>query len=219
MDEFGHGTAMAANLLAVARGCTFSFVKYEGLRPNDNYSHSFPVAGFMAAVQYQTPKIITCSWGVFTTADRDQLTLEAVDAVDNGIVVLFAAGNKGFGENSGNGIPITHPNIISVGGAYPKENGEFEASNFANSYDSVIYPSPQRHCPDVVGLVGKDPLPAALIMLPTQPGSDMDGMFSGHYPVVMACNQAMAGWSPAAPRPQLRRWPERPRCYSRSTLP
>ena len=177
-DEFGHGTAMAANLLAVARGCTFSFVKCEGLRPGDDSSQSFPVAGFMAAVQHQTPKIITCSWGVFITADRDQVTLEAVEAVANGIVVLFAAGNKGSGENSGNGIPITHPNIISVGGAYPKQKGGFEASNFANSYDSVIYTSPQRHCPDVVGLVGKKPLPAALIMLPTQPGSIMDRIFA-----------------------------------------
>ena len=188
-DEFGHGTAMATNLLAVAPGCTFSFVKCEGKKANDpNFYHSYPLAGFMAAVQNQNPDIITCSWGVFCPTDRKAVTLEAVDAVARGIVVLFAAGNEGCDENSGNAIMITHPDLISVGGAFPIapiEGGGFRASNFANSYDSVLYTNPQRHCPDVVGLVGEGQLPAALIMLPTQPGSTLDGMFSQfyqHYP-------------------------------------
>ena len=62
-DEFGHGTAEAANLLAVAPGITFSFVKY-----SDGWSNSFPVTGFQRAVQNQNPDIITCSWGTLDAA-------------------------------------------------------------------------------------------------------------------------------------------------------
>lgn len=180
-DEYGHGTAMAANVLAGAPGCTFSFVKCDGFPAGGGLFQSFPLAGFMSAVQNQNPDIITCSWGVFSTADRNAVTLQAVDAVARGIVVLFATGNKGCDENSGNGKMITHPNLISVGGGFPiapNYGGGFRASNFANSYDSVIYTNPQRHCPDVVGLVGEGDLPAALIMLPTQQKCILDCIFS-----------------------------------------
>jgi subtilisin family serine protease len=162
-DEVGHGTAEAANVLAVAPGATFSFVKYSG--PGINA----PLAGFQAAVQRQNPRIITCSWG---TVGRDPaLHLEVANAVANGIVVIFAAGN-GHTETT-TVVPIAHPSVISVGGAYPIQGGGFRASNYASSYDSVIYSNPQRHCPDVVGLVGETPN-AALIMLPTEPNNRMD---------------------------------------------
>ncbi len=163
-DEYGHGTAEAANVLGVAPGAAFSFVKY-----SDGGANSFPLAGFQSAVQNQNPDIITCSWG--TVGSSPALHLEAANAVANGIVVVFAAGNGH--TDAGVVKPIAHPSIISVGGAYPINGGGFRASNYASSYDSVIYTSPQRHCPDVVGLVGETPR-AVLIMLPTEPDNSMD---------------------------------------------
>jgi hypothetical protein len=170
-DEYGHGTAEAANVLAVAPGCTFSFVKDSGYDQFGNWL-SFPLAGFQAAVQNQNPDIITCSWG--TGAIDNALLLDIGNAIDNGIVVIFAAGN-GHTDDPGSWYAksVTHPNLISVGGAYPIQGGGFRASNYSSSYDSFIYTNPQRHCPDVVGLVGETPR-ACLIMLPTEPNNDMD---------------------------------------------
>jgi hypothetical protein len=165
-DEYGHGTAEAANALALAPGCTFSFVKAGQFL-------EYSLAGFQAAVQHQNPDVITCSWGI-GEPDRTTLLLEVANAVSNGTVVIFAAGN-GHTEAYGT---VTHPNLISVGGAYPVQGGGFRASNYSSSYDSVIYTNPQRHCPDVVGLVGETPR-ACLIMLPTEPNNDMDQDLAG----------------------------------------
>ncbi len=174
-DEYGHGTAMAANVLAVAPGCTFSFVKYS------NGGGSFPLAGFQAAIQHQNPDVITCSWGTYGIDNA--LVLEIVNAVANGIVVIFAAGN-GHTDNPAAGVTtVAHPDLISAGGAYPIQGGGLRASNYASSYDSFIYTNPQRHCPDIVGLVGEKPR-ACLIMLPTEPGNAMDNNLasSGAFP-------------------------------------
>ncbi len=169
-DEFGHGTAEAANALAVAPGCTFSFVKY-----SNGDGGNFPLAGFQAAVQHQNPNIITCSWG--TGGIDNSLLLEIANAIASGIVVIFAAGN-GHTDNPAAWVTsVTQPNSISVGGAYPIQAGGFQASNYASSYDSFIYTNPQRHCPDVVGLVGELPN-ACLIMLPTEPDDEMDNGLS-----------------------------------------
>lgn len=165
-DEYGHGTAEAANVLAVAPGATFSFVKY-----SDGAWSNFPLAGFQSAVQNQNPDVITCSWG--TLGFDNALHLEIANAVANGIVVVFAAGN-GHTDNTADAVQsIAHPNLISVGGAYPIQGGGFRASNYASSYDSFVYTNPQRHSPDVVGLVGETPR-AVLLMLPTEPDNEMD---------------------------------------------
>jgi hypothetical protein len=165
-DEYGHGTAEAANVLAVAPGCNFPFVKAGQFL-------EFALAGFQAAVQHQNPDIITCSWGI-QDPDRTTLLLEVANAVSNGIIVIFAAGN---GHTEADGV-VTHPNLISVGGSYPIQGGGFRASNYASSFESDIYTNPQRHCPDVVGLVGETSR-ACLIMLPTEPNNDMDQDLAG----------------------------------------
>ncbi len=167
-DEYGHGTAEAANIMAAAPECTFSFVK---IGKNIDY----PLAGFQAAVQYQNPDVITCSWGAY----EPQIFLEIVNAVANGIVVIFSAGN---GHTEDHGV-ITHPNLISVGGAYPIQGGGFRASDYSSSFESEIYTNPQRHIPDIVGLVGEQPM-ACLIMLPTEPNNTMDNKYTnfGSFP-------------------------------------
>lgn len=169
-DEHGHGTAEAANALAVAPKAKFSFVKLIG-KISDKW-YSYPLAGFQAAVQKQNPQIITCSWGV-DGSDQNLVLLEVANAVSKGIVVIFCTGN---GQIEADGV-ISHPNLISVGGAYPIEGDGFRASNYSSSFESVIYTNPQRHCPDVVGLVGERPN-ACLIMLPTEPNNFMDKNFA-----------------------------------------
>ena len=184
-DGEGHGTAMAANALAVAPGCNFSFVKYFGEKDSEegdkNKSNlNCPLAGFMAAVQHQNPDIISCSWGPTSPEDQAAVTFQAVAAVARGIVVVFAAGNYDTEDDDWkvDNFPVTHPNVISVGGAYPEEqypseDERFNATNYAASYDSVIWVNPQRHCPDVVGIIGKYP-GGNLIVLPTEPNCFWD---------------------------------------------
>jgi subtilisin family serine protease len=76
------------------------------------------------------------------------------------------------------------PDVISVGGVYVTKSGDgdlrMEASNYASSYDSPIYPG--RHVPDVCGLVGQQPA-GVYIMLPVPPGSVMDrNLADANYP-------------------------------------
>jgi serine protease AprX len=83
--------------------------------------------------------------------------------------------------NGHNGFPAQMPSVIAVGGVYLHEDlagGDFklEASDYASSFDSVIYPG--RHVPDVRGLVGMKPR-AIYIMLPVQPGDDIDQGLAG----------------------------------------
>ena len=170
-DEYGHGTAEAANILGVAPGAILSFVKY-----TDGSWNNFPLAGFQSAVQNQNPDIITCSWG---TASYDNLLhLEIVNAVAKGITVIFSAGN-GHTDNPGvwAGKSVSTPQLISVGGVYPINGGGFRASNYSSSFNSFIFTNPQRYCPDIAGLIGEQPK-GILIMLPTEPGNKMDKVFS-----------------------------------------
>ncbi|MCP4632830.1 MAG: S8 family serine peptidase [candidate division Zixibacteria bacterium] len=168
-DEVGHGTGIATNALAVAPGVDFISVKKDG----------DPLAGFQLAVA-QNPNIITCSWGYPIDrpgSSRDDLSTyklnleaEISAAVDDGIVVLFACGNGHYGW------PASMPEVIAVGGAYIDQYLNLEAASYASSFDSSIYPG--RHCPDVCGLCGMKPK-GIYIVMPTQPNSELDSLFSG----------------------------------------
>ena len=182
-DEVGHGTAEAANIFAVAPGATLSIVKA------NTDKISYPLAGLQLAKQYQNPQIITCSWGLLRPESDSEnptqhfpdpaLLLEITHAVRNGTVVVFSAGNKDTADDTRGDtrkISVSHPMVISVGGAYPLKGGGFRASNYASSFESCLYSDLSRHVPDVVGLVGEQPK-GILIMLPTQPWSVMDDGF------------------------------------------
>lgn len=183
-DNVGHGTGESANIFAAAPDIRLRPVK--GLVD--------PTGDFNVAVaSTPTPQIITNSWGYDidypgTILNPYLMTLEAAvaNAVASGIVVCFSAGNK-----TKQGFPASHPDVIAVGGVhvnYP--NLDLEASSYASSFDSSLYPG--RHVPDVCGLVGNQTAAgsAPLIMLPVQPGSGLDlsntgstsdgwGIFSG----------------------------------------
>jgi len=159
VDESGHGTGESANILALAPGCQLIPVKM-------NFVNT--IGAFNAAVALR-PDIISCSWGShspFTLSAADMVLEASVSAsVASGVTVVFAAGNGHAG------FPGQHPDVISAGGAYMDQNGNFEASNYASGFRSEIYPG--RHAPDLCGLVGQRPK-AIYIMLPVQPGDSID---------------------------------------------
>lgn len=173
-DEVGHGTAEAANIFAGAPNIDFVGVKMGG-----NATLAFKAAADLH------PAVMTNSWGYSIqgpTLPNFLKPLEAavIEAVrTRGITVCFSAGNGHYG------FPGQMPDVISVGGVYghPDVVGDdfrLEASNYASSFDSQIYPG--RHVPDVCGLVGMTPR-AIYIMLPVESNDQIDvGLGGPGYP-------------------------------------
>lgn len=179
-DSSGHGTGESANIFSAAPDIRLRPIK--GLVD--------PTGDFNVAVSSSpTPQVISNSWGYnidnrtwsqWKTANLNFYnylkTLEAAvaNAVASGIVVCFSAGNGQYG------FPGSHPDVISVGGVhinYP--DLDLEASNYASSFDSKLYPG--RHVPDFCGATGKratigGSIRAPSHMLPVQPGSSLDAI-------------------------------------------
>ncbi len=164
-DESGHGTGESANLLAVAPDVEFTMVKM---------SFTNSLGAFNAAVALG-PRVISCSWG----SDRSDPPLSAAQqalaaaialAVAEGIVVVFSAGNGHWG------FPGQHPDVVSAGGVFMDDTGGLQASTYASGFASRIYSG--RNVPDLSGLVGMVPR-AAYIMLPVEPGDDIDRDLAG----------------------------------------
>ncbi|MFC5832689.1 S8 family serine peptidase [Nonomuraea insulae] len=170
-DEHGHGTAEAANIFASARD-----VDFVGVKMGANATLAFKTASDLS------PAVMTNSWGYHLPGLATlpnflrPLELAVIEAVrERGITVCFSAGNGHVA------FPGMMPDVISVGGVFVDEtqvNGEFrlEASDYASSFDSLIYAG--RHVPDVCGLVGKAPR-ALYIMLPVEPGDEIDTTLAG----------------------------------------
>jgi hypothetical protein len=172
-DDNGHGTGESANIFAAAPDARLLPVK--GILD--------PSGSFNAAVSATPrPQVITNSWGYDNDAPGTSFPsalkpLEAAvaNAVANGIVVCFSAGNV-----QKRGWPGSHPDVISVGGVHVNYPGlTLEASSYASSFDSTFYPG--RHVPDLCGLTGRrveiDGVGRApSLMLPVQQGSDLDAV-------------------------------------------
>ncbi len=164
-DEHGHGTGESANVFAVAPDVNFTMVKI-------NFVNS--IGAFNAAVALR-PGIISCSWGSSVrtgplSAANQALAAAIANAVRQGIIVIFSAGNGQWG------FPGQHPDVISAGGAYMHPDGSFEATPYASGFASNIYHG--RNVPDVCGLVGLPPR-AQYIMLPVEPNDYLDRTLSG----------------------------------------
>jgi serine protease AprX len=196
-DEYGHGTAQAANIFAAAPDIDFIGIKYRySLSPNSsNMTLVFKTASDLY------PAVMNNSWGWpispgATSLPNQFRALEAaiIEAVNlRGITVCFSAGNNGMFS-----FPGMMPDVIAVGGVYAYEDlaGEdfkLEASNLASSFDSPIYPG--RHVPDVCGLVGMDPFPGTYIMLPVEPGDLIDLFCSGGAFLAQDETGANDGWA------------------------
>ena len=175
-DPLGHGTAMAANVVAVAPNAEL----WPYRASNDAGDLVAPLAGFMRAKADRPtddagngmPYVITCSWGAELSGplpssrgmDR-AMVVEIRDAIEQGIVVVFAAGN---GAHS---IEAQVPGVISAGAAYVDEHVAVIASDYGTAYASRW--QPDVAVPTVCGLVGMRPR-AAYIALPVPPGSVID---------------------------------------------
>lgn len=91
--------------------------------------------------------------------------LEILDAVEQGIVVVFSAGNGQFA------IEPQVPGVIAAGGVFADQSGRLRASNYASGYASPWIPGVR--VPTVCGLVGLLPR-AQYLMLPVPPGCAID---------------------------------------------
>jgi subtilisin family serine protease len=175
-DPIGHGTGIAACVLSVAPMVTFMPVKMMNRADATN--------AFSRAVQ-QDPNIITCSWG-FDNPEPAVVSLRMAisNAVANGVVVLFACGNRkasppgvpGTAAGAPIAWPSSEPVVISVGGAFLGSDDTIQASNFTASGTNVN--NSGRQCPDLCGLCGLLPW-GIYVALPTQPGSQYDVALAG----------------------------------------
>jgi subtilisin family serine protease len=168
VDPNGHGTGESANLFAVAPGAV--------LRPyraaNDAGDLVAALAGFVRA-KADGPDVLTNSWGGDNeypprsgppAADR-ALILEIFDAIAQGIVVVFSAGNGSFG------VEPQVPGVIAAGGVYATAGLDLQASDYSSGYQSPWFGGVQ--VPTVSGLVGMAPR-ASYIMLPVPSGCPID---------------------------------------------
>ena len=174
VDSVGHGTGECANTLAIAPDCLFFGIKH------DDFS-----AEALETSLDQTPRIMINSWG-WNVDDRsiedwrqanpnlhnELRDVERIlnDAVDDGILVIFAAGN---GHRM---FPASMPRVLAVGGTTVEASGELKASSYASSFRSILFPG--RAVPDLCGVVGESKPGGSLpghIMLPVPNGSQLEG--------------------------------------------
>lgn len=166
-DENGHGTAESANIFACAPDVQLHPIKMNFVNSNGAFNAA---AGLVPA-----PHIITCSWGSSIqngplSAANILLATSVAAAVASGIIVVFSAGNGHWG------FPGQHPDVISAGGVFMDATGALSASDYSSGFASNVYPG--RRVPDLSGLVGMLPK-AAYIMLPLQPGCQIDVSLAG----------------------------------------
>jgi subtilisin family serine protease len=167
-DPIGHGTGESANIFALAPAAT--------LRPYRATDSAGRLVGAITAfvrAKQANPQILTNSWGgdgpyppqgPMDPADR-AWAAEIADAVEQGIVVVFAAGNGSFS------IEPQVPSVLAAGGTFVNAALDLRASNYASGYDSPYYAG--RTVPDLCGLVGQLPR-AQYLMLPIPPGCEID---------------------------------------------
>ena len=157
-DDFeGHGTAIISNLLAVAPGIDLSVV-----------SDTDVVEAFNLVLDEIHPDVVSCSWGWNTGTIPQVPELQSLirQAAEQGIIVVFAAGN-----GPAHGWPGSEPCVVSVGGVYADDSGVLQASDYASSGKEDVFHG--RKVPDVCGIVGMEPS-GILIEMPTEPNSAMD---------------------------------------------
>lgn len=132
-----HGNMLATDVLGIAPRASLYDIRISDASP-DGGRMSDAIAGIHWAIEkYRetgTPQILCCGWGiyqhdhdpVYATDLNHPLTRKIVEAMDEGIIVLFAAGNGGqsspatwCGTDIGPGRSIWgangHPRVITVG--------------------------------------------------------------------------------------------------------
>jgi subtilisin family serine protease len=167
-DPIGHGTGESANIFAVAPGVTL-----QPIRATNTVGDFVGVIAAFLKGKALSPQIMTNSWGGDNdyppTNGPDQSDLafaaEVQDAIENGILVIFSAGNGQFS------IEPQVPGVLAAGGVFIDSNGHMRASDYASGYKSPWFD--HVVVPTVCGLVGMQPR-AQYLMLPVQPGCELD---------------------------------------------
>ncbi|HEX5472617.1 MAG TPA: S8 family serine peptidase [Lacipirellulaceae bacterium] len=134
-----HGNMVATDALGIAPRVSIYDIRISGSSPNGGRMSS-AIAGIHWAIETHrekgTPQILCCGWGIYqrehdpryASDPTHPLTRKIVEAMDEGIIVLFAAGNGGqsgpatwCGGDVGPGKSIWgangHPRVITVGAA------------------------------------------------------------------------------------------------------
>jgi subtilisin family serine protease len=167
-DPQGHGTGESANIFAVEPEAELQPIRAS----NNGGKLTGAITGFLKAKELQ-PRIITCSWGGDEpfpppgppNEDDLAIAVEIQDAIEQGIVVIFSAGNGQFS------VEPQVPGVLAAGGVFMDKNGNLQASDYASGYQSLWF---DRHVvPTVCGLVGMQPR-AQYLMLPVPPGCELD---------------------------------------------
>jgi subtilisin family serine protease len=168
-DPAGHGTAQSANIFAVAPA-----IRLQPIRATDSAGNLVgPVTAFLKA-KALAPQIISNSWcssGVDypPTGGPDEADLsfaaEVIDAIENGILVIFAAGNGQFA------VEPQIPGVLAAGGVYVDQDGVYKASDMASGYRSRWFGGVV--VPTVCGLCGMQ-RGLKYLMLPVPAGSPLD---------------------------------------------
>jgi subtilisin family serine protease len=169
-DPVGHGTGESANIFALAPAVTL-----RPYRASDAQGRLVAAIGaFMRAKgAVPRPQVLTNSWGGDGPFPPEgpldpwerAWALEIRDAVEDGIVVVFSAGNGSFT------VEPQVPGVIGAGGVYATPGLDLQASNYASGYESPWFEDVT--VPTVSGLVGLLPR-AQYLMLPVQPGCEID---------------------------------------------
>jgi Subtilase family len=126
-DPIGHGTGESANIFAVAPG-----VVLQPIRGTDNSGNFVGVISAFLKAKGLSPKIITNSWGGDAPYPPDggpeqsdlAIAAEIKDAIENGILVIFSAGNGQFSVEP------------QVPGVFLDQHGALQASDYASGYKS-----------------------------------------------------------------------------------
>jgi subtilisin family serine protease len=193
-DYFGHGTHVAGIAAGTGKASGYEFV---GVAPGaslynikvlDKYGMgymSWVIAGIESAVNH-TATIINLSLGADVNTDgTDPVSLACDWAVDQGVVVVVAAGNSGPGESTV-GSPGCADKVITVG-ASTKQDEVAGFSSRGPTYDFRIKP-------DVVA-------PGVDIVAPASVGSWIWTYLSKYEPnrIVGNCYYELDGTSMATP--------------------
>jgi subtilisin family serine protease len=169
-DPVGHGTGESANIFAVAPDSVLQAIRAS----NEAGDLVGAFSGFLRAKSLNPkPRIITNSWGgslpfpPSSSPDPSDLTwaAEIRDGIEQGIVVIFSAGNGQFS------IEPQVEGVLAAGGAFLDQTGNLRASDYASGYASPWFANVK--VPTVSGLVGTRPR-AQYIMLPVQPNCRLD---------------------------------------------
>jgi len=170
-DPAGHGTGESANIFAAAPGAVL-----QPIRVSDSQGSLVAVIAGLQAAKAATPKprIITNSWGgnfpfppssPQPPASELAIIAEILDAIHQGIVVVFSAGNGHFSSEP------QVPGVISAGGVFMTPSHLLQASDYASGYHSPWFGGVD--VPTVSGLVGMLPR-AQYLLLPIPPGCEID---------------------------------------------